>query len=198
MKKIILSYTTINNYHISHHSWLNKMLGVKVPETEAMTSGKVAHQIIQAHCLGKKKSPRLSELTWDFTDAEKHILKPYNEKFTLHGYLDLINYASKTIGEIKTSKTPWSQSRFNELVQWKYYSLVSGFRKVLFITCKPDLSGLKTFYTAVSDEDIREAEKWVKEAIVGIEGGHFKEDLTPDGFCNNPMCPYKENCHFRI
>lgn len=192
---MVLSYTTINDYHISPHSFLNKAMGVEKEETDAMRAGKEAHDIIQAHCLGKNPDERLKNLTWNFNGSEWHCRRVWDEKTTLHGYIDLVNYKSKMIGEIKTSTSPWGQKQFDTLIQWKYYALITGFRKVLFITCKPDLSGVKVFYAEAQAKDMMEAKTWVQKAVDGINAGKFTGDLV-DGKCTNPRCPYGERCWY--
>ena len=172
------------------------MMGVQVPVNEAMEKGKSAHKVIQDHCLGIKTTERLSDFDWKFSKAEHHAMMPYNDKFTLHGYIDMINYKSKVIAEIKTG-TPWSQSKFYKTMQWKYYSYVTGFRKILMVTCRFDLSEFKTFYAETSDADIAEAKKWAEYAITGIDKGIFKTDLDENGFCRNDRCPYGELCKFK-
>lgn len=197
MKKIVLSYTTISNYHKSPHSYLNKMLDIAVPTTPAMSAGKNAHEIIEAHCTGKKKDKRLADFTWTFTDAERHIIRPsYHEKYNLHGYIDLIAYNSKVFAEVKTG-TPWSQKKFIDSMQWKYYAMLTGFRKALMITCRFDLTDLKTYYFEVTDKDLKDAELWVQEAIVGIENANFRTDLDENGVCTRPDCPYGDACYFK-
>jgi hypothetical protein len=197
MGKILLSYSTLNDYTNAHHSYINKLFGIKQPETPAMFAGKEAHKTIQAHCLGTKKDDRLKDLTWDFMQDEYHARKDYNDKYQLHGFIDMVNWKSKVICEIKTSATPKGQSWFNELIQWRYYSMVTGLRKVLFIMCKPDLSELKTFYQEVTDEDIAKAEKFVKSAVEGIDNGLFTDDLLPGKICPGiPKCWFRERCFY--
>lgn len=197
MARTLLSYTAINNYLISPHSYINKQLHIQTPTTPAMDSGKAAHKIIQDHCLGKTKDSRIKDFTWNFTTAEQHVTKPYDKNYNLHGYLDLVNYKSKMFAEIKTGGTLWSQSRFHESMQPKYYADILGFRKVLFITCHFDLSDFKTYYAEISDDDIEKSKVWVKKAIDGIEEGNFYSDLTPEKLCIRPDCVYGDACWFR-
>ena len=195
MRKILLSYSTLNDYTNAHHSYLNKLMGLKQSETPQMNAGKEAHKIIQAHCLDRKKDARLKDLTWEFMQVEVHSRKDYNEKYQLHGFVDMINYKSKVICEIKTSANPKGQSWFNDLMQWRYYAMVTGMRKVLFIMCKPDLTELKIFYQEVTNEDIARAEKWVKDAVEGIDSGKFMDDLV-NGHCpGKPRC-WNDNCFY--
>lgn len=196
MSRIILSYTTINNYHKSPHSFLNKQLGIKTITSPAMSAGKEAHKLIQDHCLGVKTDPRLKALTWHFKTAERHVIRPYTGNYSLHGFLDLVAYNSKTLGEIKTG-TIWGPSRFWELMQWRYYAMIAEMKHALLITCHFDLSGLKTFYFEATPLEIDKAKRWVDEAIAGIDAGKFTDDLV-DGKCIRYDCPYGEACHFKI
>lgn len=194
-KKITLSYTAINNFLISPHSWLNKQLGVQTITTPAMEAGKEAHKIIQDHCLGKKKDDRLKDFSWKFTSAERHVGKQYNDKYNLHGYIDLMGFNNKVICEIKTGN-PWSQQRFYDSMQPLYYSYLTSFRKILFVTCRFDLSDFKTYYREVTEKDIEKIKAWIEKAVNGIEAGNFKEDLV-DGLCTRFDCPYGEACYFK-
>lgn len=195
MSRITLSFTTINNYHKSPHSWLNKQLGIKTITSPAMAAGKEAHKVIQDHCLGKKTDPRLKALTWHFKTAERHVIRPYGDKYSLHGFLDLVAYNSRTVGEIKTGSI-WSQGRFADSMQWRFYGMIAEMKHALLITCRFDLSGLKTFYFEITPADIERARKWVDYAIEGIEAGRFRDDLV-DGKCLRPDCPYGEACYFK-
>lgn len=195
--KTILSYTTLNNYLMSPHSYLNRYVyGIKTAETPAMVAGKLAHEVIQAHCMGVKKDARLSDLTWEFTTAEYHAKMPWDDKFTLHGYCDMIDFKSKTLCEIKTSSRPWSQKMFQDLDQWRYYGLVTEMEKVLFITCTPEITNVKTYFSEITTEDKDKARAWAALAIQGIRNGEFMSDIV-DGLCTNPRCPYGVNCHWR-
>lgn len=191
MSQILLSYTALDDLIKHPHTWLNKQMGITKPVSPAMEAGKVAHKVIQDHCLGVKKDPRLSDLTWTFTKSEHHARKGYNDAFALHGFIDLIGFDSKVMCEIKTSTKPWGQQKFHDLIQWKYYAFVTGFRKVLFITCTKDLENLKTFYADVTDDHIREAEAWVKKGVAILEAGDFLQDTPCQG------CSYGINCLYR-
>lgn len=196
VKRLVLSYSTINNLYLSPHSFLNKALGIEIPTTEAMTAGKEAHLRIQDHVLGIKKDDRLSDLKWNFKQKEYKCFAPYNDKYQLYGFVDAVNFASKLFLEIKTSSSPWSQQKFDNLEQWRFYALALNFRKVLFITCTKDLQNLKTFYREVSEEDLTRVKKWIDGGIDIIEKGNFKSDLDENGKCQNPKCPYSTACYF--
>lgn len=193
MKSILLSYTAINDLYQSPHSWLNKQMGIKKDKTEAMQKGTEAHEILQAHVSGIKKLD--IDLDLDFPKVEHHARKRWNDKFTLHGYCDGINFTSKVFLEIKTSgKKPWTNGQFERSMQPKYYSFVTGFRKAFLLTCLFNLSEMKTYYREFSDKEWKETEEWVAKAIDLIEHGDLKADLV-DGKCQG-WCPYRKNCYF--
>lgn len=194
--KPILSYTTLSNLHISPHSYINKMMGIETPENEYMTKGKSVHQIIQDHFSGKKIDPRLSNWNFKFNKVEYHCRKEYGN-YLLHGFLDAANFATKEFLEIKSSSKPWSQSQFYNLIQAPYYALVSGLKKVVFLTCDFDLKNIKIFTQEFSDRDLHKAQGWADEAIKIIESGEFRSDLDATAHCDNPRCPYGSNCWFR-
>lgn len=158
-----------------------------------MSSGKEVHKIIEDHCIGKKKDKRLKDFTWEFTDAERHVIRPWDDKFNLHGFIDLISYKSKVIGELKSGSV-WSQKKFADAMQWRYYCYLTGFRKALLINCRFDLSGLKTYYFEATEDDMKKTELWIREATTGIENGNFKGGLDADGFCLG--CSYGPACYF--
>lgn len=187
--KTLLSYTTLADLHVAPHTYYNKIMGVKKPESDAMNKGSDAHKVIQRHVSKQEINPKLVDL-WEFPRIEYHCRKDHNDKYTWHGFMDGVNFASKVFLEIKSSKNhPMGQSEFNKLIQPKYYSFVSGLRKVYFISCNFDLSTVKTFYQEYSDEDIKEAEAWALKGLDIIESGAYLEDKTCDG-----LCSYRENC----
>jgi len=193
MSKIILSYTTINNLHEASHTWICKQMGITTPETDAMRAGKEAHKRLQDHAMGKKMIPELN-LPMNFPKSEHHARRTHGD-YILHGFLDGVNFASKSGLEIKTSKkTVWSQQKFHESMQPKYYSFVTGFRNWYFISCRFDLSGLVVYHTTFTDEDWKKAEAWAQEGIDIIEKGDFKGGLDEHGHCTG--CSYGSNCYF--
>lgn len=195
MKKIILSYTVIDNIHKASHTWICKTLGIETPTSEAMLKGKDAHAKIQAHVSGKTKIEGL-DLPMSFPTIEYHAQKPYNDLFSFHGYCDGVNFASKSILEVKTSGSKiWSQGDFDMSMQPAYYSYVTQFRKVYLVTCKFDLSDMKVYSREFTDEDWGKAQKWAEEAITIIEKGDFTGGLE-NGKCILERCPYSENCYF--
>jgi len=194
MKKILLSYSSLYDLHISPHSWLNKQLGVVKETTPAMEKGKELHKLIQDHVAGKKDT-RLSAIEWEFPTAEFHCRKDWNEKYQLHAYLDGCNFASKTFMEVKTGKNAWTQGRFNDLIQAPYYAFVSNLHKCYFVTCDFDLKTIKTFYKEFTPDDLEKARKWAEDGIKILEGD-LKADLV-DGKCLLERCPYGNKCFFK-
>jgi CRISPR/Cas system-associated exonuclease Cas4 (RecB family) len=194
--KISLSFSTLNDLYICPHSYANKALGIEKPVNEYMLAGKAAHEIIEDHLIGKKLDSRLAALKWRLQRKEWHSTIVYNEKYNLHGFTDAIAFNSKLFCEIKTSTNPWSQGQFNDLMQWRVYALMTGFRKVLFITCRADLSGLRTYYWTISEKDVEKAKAWIDGGIEIIEKGDFLSDLV-NNKCVNYNCPYGINCHWK-
>lgn len=194
--KTILSYTTLSNVYIAPHSYLCKMMGLKTPETDAMRKGKEAHGKLQDIASGKVHDDRFDGFGWDFPTREYHCKQDYNEDFTLHGYLDLCSFKRKEFMEIKTGSKVWNQSQFYNLIQAPYYSLVSGLRKCVFVTCTFDLDDVKVFTQEFTDKDWEKAKAWVDGAIAIItDPKKLTSDLV-DGRCVSPRCPYSSNCYF--
>lgn len=190
----ILSYTTLSNYEKNHHTYLNKIFGVKTIETDAMREGKRVHKLIQNHFLGIAKIPKLSTCPFDFDKAEYHARKPYSDDFLFHGFLDMVNFRMKSFLEIKTvTETLWTLGKFQNLMQWKYYSWVTNFPYVKFITSDFSLENIKYFTSEATQKDLEEAENWAMTQLEGIKSGKFKDDLI-DGKCHG--CAYSTNCLF--
>ena len=191
MKKILLSYTTLDDYTRWSHTYINKLMGIKKEENEFMTKGKEAHKKLQDHMIGKTKLP--IDLKWDITQAEYHARKDVDEKYQWHGYLDGVNFRSKLAVEIKTG-SPWSNRKFEEHIQPRYYSWVTGLRKFVFVTCHFDLSELKVYYKEMTNDDWKQAEGWAYAALKGIKDAEFKGGLDDDGYCIG--CSYGFACYF--
>ena len=198
-----LSYTGLANYHRSPHSYINKCMGVETPETDAMRLGKAVHALVQDHCMGVKKDERLKDLEWNFTSKEWHCRRTCADGIILHGYIDLVNFKSKMLCEIKTGSSGMSQKEFDELVQWKYYAYVTGFRKVLFLSLEtagtPEdiyIKKIHTEYREVTDKDVQEATEWAATAIEGIKAGRFYDDLEGGRCQRGRECPYANYCLF--
>ena len=91
--KTILSFTTLDNYTKASHTYINKVLGIVQPETEPMRAGKEAHKRLQEHLMGKRLP---IDLDWDCTAVEYHAKKEADDEFLFHGFLDGVNWKSKT------------------------------------------------------------------------------------------------------
>lgn len=190
---ILLSYTTIDNLHKASHTWINKMLGLETPESEAMLKGKETHAKIQAHVSGKTKIEGL-DLPMDFPTIEYHCRLPAEEPYVFHGYVDAVNFASKSFLEIKSSNSHiWSQGDFDKSIQPAYYSWVTKIKKAYLVSCKFDLSNLKVYLWKFTDDDWAKAEKWANEGIEIIKSGEYQGGLV-NGKCTG--CNYGSNCHF--
>jgi CRISPR/Cas system-associated exonuclease Cas4 (RecB family) len=192
-KKTFLSYSTINNLYESPHSWINKQLGIEQPTSEAMAAGKVAHKILQDHVTGVKLDPRIP-LELSFKQAEYNCFAPYNDKFSLYGFIDCISFNSKTFMEYKTSSSPWSQQKFDKLMQIPFYGLCTNFRKAFMVTSTKDLTGFKTFYKVITEDEINNVKKWIDGAIYIIEKGDFFTDLDENKKCKG--CNWGQSCYF--
>lgn len=194
MRKPILSYTTLNNIHQAPHSYINKIMGVKPPTSEAMNKGKEAHEKLQKHLLGVEKLP--IDLDLSFGRSEYHARRDDGE-YIYHGYLDCVSFDSKTMVEIKTTGGKlWTLGDFEKHPQGAYYGWVTGFRKIFYITCDFELKNIKTYYKEFTEEDIKNSEQWAKEASSKITEGKLKEDLVDD-HCVNFRCPYGSLCLFK-
>lgn len=194
MNNILLSYTTINDLYQSPHSFINKQLGIKKPTNEYMEKGKKCHEEIQNHLRKTAVNPKI-QLDLDFTTIEYHCRKSHNKKYVFHGYCDAVNFASKTFLEIKSVNSKlWGNSQLESSMQPRYYSWVTGLRKMYLYTCLFDYSQSKLFYREFTDKDWEQAKKWAEGAVDIIEKGDLRSDLV-NNKCNG-ICPYKQNCHF--
>ena len=194
--KVLLSYSTINNYYLSPHSYYNKLMGIETPETEPMREGKKAHAIFQDHVIGIKKDERLKDFDWSFQKKEYHCRKDFSEKYQFHGYCDAVSFESKTFLELKTvtkESSVWSQGKFHAIMQPRYYSWVTGLKKCLFVSCTFDFKNIKCYSCEFDADDWHKAQEWAEEAARRIDVGDFYSDLV-DGKCQG--CSYKELCYF--
>lgn len=195
---ILLSYSTINELINEPHTWLCKQLGLKRLTTNAMTEGKEAHKVIQAHVSGKVLSEKLKDITVTFPIVEEkerdercHFTYEIDSEYSIHGYLDGLDPENKRMLEIKTSSTPWSMAKFANLMQWRIYALFGDFTEAVFITCTRDLLKPAVYKMAITEKHKQEALAWIKKGIDIIESGNF--DYTGQGrsfFCNYINCPF--------
>lgn len=170
------------------------MLGIQTPTTEAMEKGKAAHIRLQNHVTHKETVAGL-DLPMDFPTVEYHAQRPASHDYMFHGFVDGINFASKSILEIKTSGSKtWSNQDFDRSMQPAYYSFVTGMRKCYLVTCFFDLSKLKVYFREFTDDDWKKAEAWANEGIAVIEKGDFTQGLDENKKCMG--CNYGANCYF--
>jgi hypothetical protein len=194
MKKLYLSYSTLNDLIQHPHTYLCKALGIVQPVSEAMEAGRQAHEIVIGHVCGTKIDHRLPDTLPGFQKPEYKVFAEYRNGYALYGFCDAVDFRSKTIMEYKTSGTTWSQNKFDALMQIPFYSLATNFRKVYMITSHADLTGFKVFYKEVTDAEIEKVKAWIESGIKIIESGNFTSDLV-DGKCPG-RCNYGSACFF--
>lgn len=152
MQTVTLSYSTINNCLQPHnsHCWLNKQMGIKVPDRGYFTEGKKCHRIMQEHVSRRRVDDRLlyfmqkfevveekdfdekTHFTFDVAEKYREIFKDEDEKtvpfiaenkYLLHGYYDGRNEEFTDMLEGKFSSTPWSIGQYQKSIQRKIYGL---------------------------------------------------------------------------
>ncbi len=213
-QSILLSYSAISNLIEHPHTWICKQLGFKPPKTPSMDAGIEGHLILQGHLTGEKPDDRLKNLEWRFQKKEHHAIRSYTDIYNAHGFIDAISFDSKVFCEAKFSSSLWGQSKFDNLIQWKYYAFVLGFRQVLFIAggirkemidgvlkYSPDFSNVKTYFrgkskeydSSITDEEVNEGEEFLKKGIYILDNVDLRSDLV-NGKCLG--CNYRENCYF--
>lgn len=155
---IRLSYTSLNNL-FNGHEWLNRQMGVKIPDYPFLQEGKDGHAIFQKHVSGVEKSPLLKHIQIEFSivesdlpDTDSNYWKEKEKcKFSfvieeedkqLHGIkgdYEIVGYYdgrkedfSQTI-EGKFSSTVWSVGKFKESMQRKIYALSNDAIKEQFL-----------------------------------------------------------------
>ena len=211
---IRLSYTSLNNLH-NGHEWLNKQMGIPVPDYPFLTAGKDAHRIIQDHVSGKKKDKRLKHIEINFPIVEevdfdercKFVFKM--DGYEIMGFIDGLDKKNKRFLEIKTSSTPWSMSKFKNAMQRKLYSLALhdlGYKEAYLITGSKDpeeweSNPPKLYSLEITEKDRSDASQWILQGINILESGKFTGGLDNEGFCegcfwNMPRYQQLANCNF--
>jgi hypothetical protein len=211
---IRLSYTSLNNL-LNGHEWINKQMGIPVPDYPFLREGKEAHRIIQDHVSGKKKHELLSHISIEFPIVEQKDFDerckftiPINEKYEVIGYVDGFNPEIGNLLEIKSSSTNWSMTKFRDSIQRKIYSLAfPEYEESYLITGSKDPEEWKNdppklYSIHLSPEDKKEALEWITEGIKVLESGKFDGGLDSEGFCtgcfwNMPRFQDIANCHFK-
>lgn len=215
------SYSTIKNclQPDNSHNWLNKLWEIKHKASPAMKAGGENQRIIQMHVSGEKKDPRLSYLTETFPIVEKRQFDK-DCKFTLQigsyeviGYFDGKDPDRLRSLEIKLSgglngknPTPWSIGDFRDSMQRKIYTLAEPTYKTSVIitgSLNPDhwgneMTRLKVREVENTEQDKKEAMKWLEAGIAVFESGDYTGGLDENGRCiMGRMCPWGDDCHFK-
>lgn len=213
---IKLSYTSLNNVY-NGHEWLNKQMGIPVPDYPFLREGKEAHRLIQRHVSGAEIHPYLKDVTAIFPVVEKHdfdrdcmfsvkFVTPRNE-YEFIGYVDGYDPEKKILLEIKTSSVNWSISQFRDAIQRKIYAYAfPDFKEAYLITGSKDPEKWKSnppklFGMPLTNQDRDEAFAWINGGIERLEKGDFSGGLDENGICTGcfwNMDRYKNiaNCHF--
>lgn len=182
MNKISLSYTTMNAAINEPHTYLNKMMGLKTFQSDAMAAGDAAHRIAQDHVSGVKLNEILTlkklptfELVERFKwDDQMRVRFDINEKYYFTGFLDADDPKRLELGEFKFGKT-WSAGEFARLVQWKLYSLGRpGYKKMYFLNAPTDPNlwmpeTIKVYREDFTPKHKTEAEEFIAKGIKIIE-----------------------------
>lgn len=211
-----LSYSALNSLHEASHQWVNKMLGIKVPEYPFLAEGKEAHRLIQNHVSGRKSHPALKHIKYRFpivepdvsdTDPNYWDLKEVckfsffvGKDYMITGYYDGLDKENNRILEIKSSSTLWSLGKFRNAAQRKVYGLSNDkLKEAVLITCarnvdKWEREPPKVYSVPYTKKDRKEAESWILEGIEILESGDYTGGLDEDGKCTG--CFYGQNCNF--
>lgn len=211
-KKITLSYSTINNclQPENSHNWLNKQMGMKVPDNIYFEGGRRTEKIITAHISGKLIREDLAHIKTrcsivaevEFDPRCKRFMS-INDKYQLFALLDAHEPTTKTLVDVKSGNGKmWSVGQWARSYQRKLYALAyPEYDRSVVITALMDdtrwkLEPPKEFNVPSTPKDKEEALEYLHKAIKTIEAGDFTGGLT-DGKCLNSFCYYKENCQFK-
>lgn len=208
-----LSYSSLNNIH-NGHEWLNKTMGIPLPDYPFLREGTAAHRIIQRHVSGVEIHPKLTLLGLSFPVVEE---KPFDERcrfsfnvsggYEVTGFVDGLDREHKRFLEIKTSDTGWSIKQFADSMQRKLYALAFlDFTEAHLITCNADpntweMRPPKVFTVQLTQRDRDDAQAWIATGIVKLEAGDFNGGLDENGHCtgcfwNMPKYRDVATCHF--
>jgi|GEM_PF-2755299 hypothetical protein len=204
---INLSFSTINNclQPNNSHCWLNRQMGRKIPENDAMRKGRELQDYIKEHqsdflelnefYIGNSnfdKSMKIETIYDGFINLDKG-------KFEVIGFID--GKKDEQLLEIKTGTKMWSIMDFYNSMQIRLYASITNIDKFLCMTALSDkeqwtINPPKFYEIKITDEMKISAIKWVNEAIKIYELGQFKGGLDENDKCNI-WCPYGENCFFK-
>lgn len=222
---VTISFSTIEHclQPDNSHNWLNKQMGVQVPDYNGyMAEGKIAHRIIQDHVAGIKTDERLSHLPLVFeivevedkdtrTEFSFDIAELYekltgkkvelSKNYRFHGFRDGLKEDGSAMLEIKSSGTLWSIGKFMKSMQRKCYGLDEQLKEAYCLTCPrdPELwnkNNIKYFKIPYTNRDLVEAIEWIMAGVMVLEAGDFGGGLE-DGHCVMARCSYGGNCQFR-
>jgi hypothetical protein len=211
---IKLSYSSISNLY-NGHEWLNKQLGIPVPDYPFLKEGKEAHRIIQDHVSGKIKNEFLKHIEINFPIVEEKDFDerckftiPIGDKYLVSGFIDGIDIKNDRFLEIKTSSKPWSMTQFRDAMQRKIYALSNPkFKEAYIITGSKNPSVWekeppKIYSLSLTQKDRDEALDWIRGGILILESGKFTGGLDENGKCTGcfwNMDRYQNlaNCHFQ-
>lgn len=206
---ISLSYSTINQLYKSSHYWINKQMGIQVPDNPAFATGRRLHRIIQDHVSGYKLDDRLNiKYTFDVVervdfDPKCKISFKINEKYKVIGFLDGFNTVENRTLEIKTGTKLWTLGDFQRTMQRRIYSIARPeMVENLLITALSDeeqwlITPPKIYKIPVTQKDKDEAMEWIMGGIKIIESGNFTGGLDEDGICRDRFCYHGANCYFK-
>lgn len=208
---IRLSYSSLSNLH-NGHEWLNKQMGIPVPNYHFLKEGKDGHRIIQDHVAGIKKHKYLKKIEIKFPIVEERdfderckfefsfnrvlidygIHETLKEVYNIIGFYDgrVENY-SKTM-EGKFSSAPWSMGKFKKDIQRKIYALSNeGIKEQFLITGQRDVERWKNEPPKIygpfrpTKQDKKDAIEWILKGIRILEKGDFTGGLDKNGKCTD-------------
>lgn len=221
---IRLSYTSLSNL-FNGHEWINKQMGIPVPDYPFLKEGTDAHRIIQAHVSGKSICKDLKHIVTNFPVVEEKdfdekckfsfLLKGLDghpdplvkEEYEIFGFVDGFDREKGRLLEIKTSSKPWSMTQFRDAMQRKIYALAfPDFKEAYLITGSKDpfkweKEAPKIYSLTLTRKDREEAFDWIVKGIKILESGDFSGGLDENGKCtgcfwNMDRYPGIANCHF--
>lgn len=214
---ISLSYSALNTLHEASHQWVNKQMGLKIPDYPFLAEGKHAHRLIQDHVSGKKKRqdlkhikirfPIVEEVDFDERCKFSFPMTSGKSKYLMRGFYDGRTKDYSRILEIKSSSTPWSMGKFRKAVQRKIYGLSNTkIKEAYLITCarnvdKWEKEPPKIYKVAYTPKDYSDAIKWITDGINILLKGDFTGGLDKKGKCtgcfyNMSQYPQLANCNF--
>lgn len=213
---IKLSYSSLTNLH-NGHEWINKQMGIPVPDYDFLREGTEGHRLIQAHLSGKNPHKYLKDLKVNFPIVEEKDfdanckfsfeMETTKDKYEITGFIDGLDPKNKRFLEIKLSSTNWSMAKFRDAIQRKIYALaLPDYKEAYLVTGSKDPEKWKSdppklYGLDLTDQDRQDARAFIIEGIEILEKGDFTGGLDENGKCKGcfwNMDRYKHlaNCHF--